>query len=170
MSRRGRSSHALHNDEEEGELNLTPYLDIITTLVIFMMFTFQVVIEFRLIDLVAPALGEGGPGSSEPVEKPIQLTLIVTEDGYRLLTDRGDLINPKEIAKRPDGSYDTAQLKRDAQMFKEKLGLGESIVLTASQDIEYAFVVEAMDAVRSNDQGWLFPDVMFAMASVGGGG
>lgn len=51
MSRR-KKHHLDDEAEESGELNLTPYLDIITTLVIFLIFTFQVVIEFRLIELL----------------------------------------------------------------------------------------------------------------------
>ena len=50
-----RVRHHHHHDlfeMDESELNLTPYLDIITTLVIFLVFTFQVVIEFRLIEVM----------------------------------------------------------------------------------------------------------------------
>jgi len=163
-----RRSHAseLHNEEEEGELNLTPYLDIITTLVIFMVFTFQVVIEFRLIDLIAPALGDSTAGNDQDEKPQVQLTLAITDEGYRLMTDAevGD-----DIPKK-DGKYDTAELKRLAVQYKEKLELGESITLTAGSNIEYATVIEAMDAIRVNGKQWLFPDVMFGQVSVGGGG
>ena len=53
--RRGHREGLADEAEESGELNLVPYLDIITTLVIFLIFTFQVVVEFRLIDLLPPA-------------------------------------------------------------------------------------------------------------------
>ena len=57
MSRYGRQSSSNDEEEQEGadaELNLIPYLDIMMNLVIFLIFSFQVIIEFRLIDVIPP--------------------------------------------------------------------------------------------------------------------
>ena len=105
---------------DEGELNLTPYLDIITTLVIFLVFTFQVVIEFRLIEVIPPAFGAtANKAQTPPDERPVTVTLIITSAGYRLLTDRDDLILPAEMSKKPDGTYDTVKLKLTTFIGKE---------------------------------------------------
>src|SRR5690349_8101275 len=110
---------------DEGELNLTPYLDIITTLVIFLVFTFQVVIEFRLIEVIPPAFGVSAQKPQvQPTEKPVNVTLVITSQGYRLLTDRDDLITPAELPKKADGKYDTERLKQMAISFKNNLHLG----------------------------------------------
>ncbi len=154
---------------DESELNLVPYLDIITALVIFLIFTFQVIIEFRLIEIIPPAFGASAQQAQEkPEEKPVNVTLFITDSGYLLQTDRDDLIAPAAIALQADGTYDTERLKQTAISFKRTLNLGESLILIAEDDIQYDVVVEAMDAIRMDGKGWLFPDVLLAKGQVGG--
>ena len=155
--------------EESGELNLIPYLDIITTLVIFLVFTFQVIIEFRLIELLPPASNATTTNATQiDSEKQITLTLIITDQGYVLMTNRPDL-GTQEIPKR-DGEYDTAELTTTLARVQKDLKLGTSLVLTASDDTEYKVVVASMDAARSVNGRRLFPDVLLATAYKGGGG
>jgi biopolymer transport protein ExbD len=154
---------------DESELNLVPYLDIITALVIFLIFTFQVIIEFRLIEIIPPAFGASAQQAQDkPEEKPVNVTLFITDTGYLLQTDRDDLIAPAAIGLEADGTYDTERLKQTAISFKRTLNLGESLILIAEDDIEYEVVVEAMDAIRSDGQALLFPDVLLAKGQVGG--
>lgn len=150
-------------EEEEGELNLTPYLDIITTLVIFMIFTFQVVIEFRLVDVMAPQLGKGGGASTE--KPPVTVTLIITDAGFRVLASDG--IAPSEIPKKGD-KYDFDKLHETLVTWKSKLSLGEGLILMAQENTEYSLVVETMDAVRNDGKNLLFPDVALAVGVTGG--
>jgi biopolymer transport protein ExbD len=168
--------HELMGEHDEGELNLTPYLDIITTLVIFMIFTFQVVIEFKLIDVFVPQYGGKSSSAQEDPAKPqITVTLIVTTTGYRVLASDG--VAPSEIPKIPNTNkssddkmvYDTKTLNETLVTWKEKLGLGESLILLAEDNIEYRAIVECMDAVRMNGNKMLFPDVALGTASAGGG-
>lgn len=155
--------------EESGELNLTPYLDVVTTLVIFLIFTFQVVVEFRLIELLPPAYDSGrAQTDAQPEEPPVTLTLIITQEGYRLVTNKPEL-GTAEIPKK-DSAYDNDKLTQELLNVKKKLGLGESLILTAADDIEYQVVVAAMDAARVTEGQLLFPDVLLAKASLGGGG
>lgn len=171
MRRRTRHTHedASTEAEESGELNLIPYLDVVTTLVIFLVFTFQVVIEFRLIELLPPAYSAAARNPSEtPDEPPVTLTLIITSEGYRIVTNRPEL-GTEEVPLR-SGEYDNAKLTQVLLDVKTKLELGESLILTASDDIEYKVVVSAMDAARQFEGKLLFPDVLLAKASMGGGG
>lgn len=155
--------------EESGELNLTPYLDVVTTLVIFLIFTFQVVIEFRLIELLPPAYDNSAKTASEtPQQDPqVTLTLIITEQGYRLVTNRPEL-GTVEIPKK-GAEYDNDKLAQELLNVKKTLSLGESLIMTASDQIEYRVVVAAMDAARKYEDSLLFPDVLLAKASLGGG-
>ena len=154
---------------ESGELNLIPYLDVVTTLVIFLIFTFQVVIEFRLIELLPPAYSATARNPSENPDVPeVTLTLIITGEGYRLVTNQADL-GTQEIPNRR-GEYDNDQLAQQLYQVKKRLQLGESLILTAGDDIEYRVVVAAMDAAREYEGRLLFPDVLLAKASAGGGG
>jgi biopolymer transport protein TolR len=173
MRRRSSTSHH-HEDAateaaESGELNLVPYLDVVTTLVIFLIFTFQVVIEFRLIELLPPAYSAQARNPSEtPDEPPVTLTLIITAEGYRIVTNRPEL-GTAEIPLK-GGEYDNNKLTQELLDVKNELTLGESLILTASDDIEYKVVVAAMDAARQFEGRLLFPDVLLAKASMGGGG
>ncbi|MCA9488840.1 MAG: biopolymer transporter ExbD [Myxococcales bacterium] len=168
MSRRGH--HELEDEAaESGELNLTPYLDIITTLVIFLIFTFQVVIEFRLIDLMPPAYGHSARNPSDnPDQKPdVTLTLFIHSQGYKLVTNQPEL-GAVEV-KLKNGEYDNEKLTQELEKVKRTLQMGESLIITASDDIEYSKVVAAMDAAREYEGRFLFPDVLLARASAGGG-
>lgn len=153
-----------HHDEgeeiDDSDLNLTPYLDIITTLVIFMIFTFQVVIEFRMIDVFAPAMvrDEGGGAS----EQKLAVTLVLTKDGHYLAASDGSF---QAVPKKADGNYDFADLKRWLVRWKEDFQLGEGITVTPEADIEYSVVVETMDNIRRYEKGWLFPDVVLGKAA-----
>ena len=169
--RRRGHREALDNEaEESGELNLVPYLDIITTLVIFLIYTFQIVVEFRLIDLLPPAYSKNARNAGDtPSEKETTLTLIITDQGYRLVTNKVEL-GSEEIARKGDGTYDNDMLTQKLYKVKHDLGLGESLIVTATDATEYRVVVAAMDAARMYEQELLFPDVLLAKASTGGGG
>jgi biopolymer transport protein TolR len=172
MRGRRRQHHvedAAQEAADSGELNLVPYLDVVTTLVIFLVFTFQVVIEFRLIELLPPAYDSGRSAAETPQQDPqVTLTLIITQDGYRLVTNRPEL-GTSEIPKK-NNAYDNEKLNQELFTVKKALGLGESLILTAADDIEYRVVVDAMDSARRFEDQWLFPDVLLAKASLGGGG
>lgn len=165
MSRYGRNRH--EEDETGGdaaELNLTPYLDIMMNLVIFLIFSFQVIIEFRLIDVVPPAVSSSAAASSNPDEKPKPtITLVITKEGYRLLSTATDTMPPVEIPKKGD-KYDQTELHDRLVSWKRDFGLGNSIVFTADLETEYQVVVEAMDTIRMDKDDLLFPDVLLARA------
>lgn len=165
MSRYGRSREV--EGEEEGadaDLNLTPYLDIMMNLVIFLIFSFQVIIEFRLIDVVPPAVGSSAAASASQENPKPQPTLLITRQGYRLISSQPDLMPAVDIPKKGE-KYDAAELKDRLISWKKEFGLGESIVFTADLETEYQVVVEAMDAIRMDGKEYLFPDVLLARPS-----
>ena len=85
MGRYGRKHHEI--EEETGgdaaELNLTPYLDIMMNLVIFLIFSFQVIIEFRLIDVVPPAVGASSSSPPDPsrIRRSTRASLVACNGG-----------------------------------------------------------------------------------------
>lgn len=147
---------------EEGEINLTPYLDIVTTLVIFMVFTFEQVIEFRLIPVMAPAIE--GPKTGDPVPASLEVFLILVEEGYRLVASDGRA--NQEIPRLPDGAYDTATLRDTLISWKRAYHLGNTLTLIAEDDMEYDLVIQAMDAVRMDGKVRLFSDVALGAATL----
>lgn len=155
--------------EASGELNLVPYLDIITALVIFLIFTFQVIIEFRLIELLPPAYSARSAQnpSPDPQKPDVTLTLFIYSDGYKLVTNLPEL-GVKEIPKK-GADYDNEKLTQELYAVKNALQIGESLIITASDDLEYRIIVAAMDAAREFEGRLLFPDVLLAKASLAGG-
>jgi biopolymer transport protein ExbD len=164
MSRYGRQRH-VEEDEEgaDAELNLVPYLDIMMNLVIFLIFSFQVIIEFKLIDVVPPAVGQTASASATPENPKPTITLLITKEGYRLLSTSPEMAAIDIPLK--GSKYDTAELHDRLVSWKKDYGLGESIVFTADLDTEYKVVVEAMDSIRNDGKELLFPDVLLARPS-----
>src|SRR5260370_12027237 len=87
--------------EEGGELNLVPYLDIVTNVIMFLLAT--TVFTAALGDIrVASASGI----TDEPRPRGLELTVSISARGFTLATSRS--VGPF-IAKR-DGAYDYAEL------------------------------------------------------------
>lgn len=170
MSRYGRQKPNHDEEDTEGadaELNLIPYLDIMMNLVIFLIFSFQVIIEFRLIDVIPPAFSSSGNSSgSEEKPKPT-ITLAITHSGYKLLSSASDIMPAIDIPKQGD-KYDTEELHDRLVSWKQNFGLGESIIFMADLDIEYKVIIQSMDAIRNDGEKLLFPDVLLARQPGGG--
>lgn len=153
---------------DEGELNLTPYLDIITTLVIFMIFTFQVVIEFKLIDVFQPAEVGGGDGGGPDTK--IRATLMITPEAILCVAAGGEVSASERIDAKGKGSYDYGRLRQVLGSWKDELKLDEQITIAADPSIEYSTIIATMDAIRRDEKRWLFPDVVFGPAVKPDGG
>jgi biopolymer transport protein ExbD len=161
LGRYSSNAHEIGNEGAEGELNLVPYLDIMVNLVMFMLFSFQVVLEMNVIDLVTPAYGAAAASAATDTEtKNRVITLVVTDSGYTLLSS--DEAMARVDIPRLGTSYDNDQLRVKAAEWKANYQLGTSLVLTASRDIQYKDIVAAMDAVRMDGDRFLFPDVLLA--------
>jgi hypothetical protein len=94
-----RRFRAVQEEEEEvsGELNVIPYLDVVTNVVMFLlasMTTYQ--LTFGNLNITAPsrADGPGGGGETEPKEE-LNLSVFVTEGGFTIAARGGQLVNPR---------------------------------------------------------------------------
>lgn len=159
MSRRGSS----HHEEEEGELSLVPYLDMMIALVMFLIFSYQTVIEMSQIRSDAPSSGGDSAATSAPQEPPKwKPTLMVTHDGYQLLSD-DPTVAKVEIPRKGDKSYDTKQLLVKLKEWQKAYALPGDLIITAFPDIEYSHIVLAMDTAREEGGRPLFSNVAFAV-------
>ena len=163
----GRHSENPLAEGSEGELNLIPYLDIMVNLVIFLIFTFQVIVEMNVIDLMAPAFGKGDTAQDD-AKPPRSITLVISKSGYKVLSSdvtMGFLEIPLK-----NGEYATEQLSEKLSDWKETYELGNSMIMTADMDVKYDLVVRTMDAVRKMGDRSLFPGVMLSRVAPSGGG
>lgn len=160
----------LSPDEEGGELNIVPFLDIITNVLMFVLATVSVTFT-ATIDTFPPRAGSGARAPTTPT---LGLTVLVVPDGFSVKARGGNVApgcndtGPGIAIPKRDNDYDygalkacAAKLKGAAAEFKDEMG----VTISANPQIPYQVVISTMDAVRKNEQGdELFPDVSFGLA------
>ena len=158
------ATHDEVDEAAEAELNLVPYLDIMVNLVIFLLFTFQVVIEVCRIDLVAPAYGKGaGDGAADEQQRIATVTVAIHKTGYTLLSDDPAMAVIDIPLK--GGQHDTERLREELHTWKTNFTLAEGLVMMGDDATEYALVVLTMDALRQYKGQDFFPDIMLAKSA-----
>jgi len=157
--------------EEAGELNIVPYLDIITNVMMFVLASVSVTF-ITSIDTTPPAIG-GNKGRNDVASKALNLSAWITKDGIALKSSSGNVTTGCQgfgpgiaIPKRGDAYDFTAlttcarDLKRANPDYKDET----QVTITASADIEFGVVIETLDALRKDGEEQLFPDVHFGVA------
>ena len=168
--RRLSAPRELSPDEEGGELNIVPFLDIVTNVLMFVLATVSVTFT-ATIDTFPPRAGSGARAPTTPT---LGLTVLVVSEGFSLKA-RGGNVAPgcsdtgPGVAiptKGTDYDYDALKacvnkLKASSADFKDETG----VTISANPQIPYQVVISTMDAVRKNEAGEdLFPEVSFGIA------
>jgi biopolymer transport protein TolR len=82
--------------EVSGELNVVPYLDVVTNIVMFLlagMTTYQ--LAFGNLNITAPSRADGGGGGETEPKEELNLSVFVTEGGFTIAARGGQLVNPR---------------------------------------------------------------------------
>jgi biopolymer transport protein TolR len=154
-------------EEESGELNIVPYLDILMNLIIFMLLSMTGLATFGMLNVNAPSYGSGA-GAAGDEKPPLLLTVGISKKGYFIGAQGGVLPgaeanNGAAIAIKPDGTYDFEALTNKMKEVKASFPTESKIVLAADAEISYEVLVGTMDATReTKDRKLLFPDVTLA--------
>jgi biopolymer transport protein TolR len=160
--------------EEAGELNIVPFLDIITNVMMFVLASVSVTF-ITSIDTTPPAIG--GKGKSDVASKALNLSAWVSDEGISLKTSGGNIapgcngtgagITFPSQNNGGQRTYDFAgitacvkKLKSASPEFKDE----SQVTITAKSNIEYGTIVDTMDALRKDGEEDLFPDVHFGPA------
>ncbi|CAN5143853.1 hypothetical protein BH09MYX1_BH09MYX1_07290 [soil metagenome] len=163
----------LSPDDEGGELNIVPFLDIIMNVLMFVLATVSVTFTATL-DTFPPKAGGIGPVRT-PTEVTLGLTILIVPEGFSVKA-RGGNVAPGckdsgsglAVAKDSAGEYDYDGLKRCVDGLKrssDKFADETTVTISANPNITYQAVISTMDAIRTNDNGDdLFPDVNFGLA------
>jgi biopolymer transport protein ExbD len=154
--------------EESGELNIVPYLDIITNVLVFVLASVSVTFLTQL-DTSPPAIS--GKTKAAENKEALNLTVLVTDEGVAFKTSFGGIATgctgtgrgitvPTKGEKK---DYDFAAITACARQLKSQAGNGRfeeetQVTITASRDIEYKHLVAVLDAIRADEQGELFPE------------
>ena len=165
-------------EEEMGELNIVPYLDILMNLIIFMLLSMTGLATFGIVNINAPSYSAGGGSGATPDEKPpLLLTVAVSSKGFFLAATGGVLPFAQEAASgaapagdapptvpvKANGEYDYAMLTERMKQIKASFPTETKVILAADAQIPYEVVVATLDATRETaDRKLLFPDVTLA--------
>ena len=154
--------HAEEAEDENTEINLVPYLDIVTNIIIFLLASVAYNVEFANVNVTLPTISQGGAGESEPEKPPLNLTVTAGSSGFIIGASGGFL---PVIPKLASGKYDYKTLNEKLMEFKaipENAGETKA-TFNADAQISYDIVVETLDAMRETSAGkLLFPDVVFS--------
>ncbi len=157
--------------EEAGELNIVPFLDIITNVMMFVLATVSVTFT-ATIDTFPPKAG--GAGARAPTTPTLGLTVIVVGDGFSVKARGGNVApgcndaGPGLAVGKTGGDYDYATLNQCVKRLKglsADFATETQVTISANPDVPYQAIISTIDAVRKDDQGQdLFPDVNFGLA------
>ncbi|MDP2311871.1 MAG: hypothetical protein Q8P41_03135 [Pseudomonadota bacterium] len=136
----------------EGDLNLVPYMDIMVTLILSMVFTISLLGDdtgFATDEVDVPGRGAGG----------VPLIVAVGLEGYEVRQGDARLELPREGAEWPTD--------RLAAVLRDLRDAGEdapTITVSPEAAVPYRIVIATLDALRADAQGPLFPDVALQLA------
>jgi biopolymer transport protein ExbD len=151
-------------EEETGEINLVPYMDIVTNIIIFLLASVFNQVPLGTINVSSPTFGGGGGEGTE--EKPtLNLTVTVGNSGFTLAGSGGVM---PAIPKLPSGDYDYGALTAKLTEIKKEFSDETKATFNADAATPYETVVKTLDAMRTykddkdQQEKQLFPDVVFA--------
>ncbi|GMR16316.1 MAG: hypothetical protein BMS9Abin31_0641 [Gammaproteobacteria bacterium] len=136
MSRR---HHYRRKDKEVPELDITTFLNLMVVLIPFLLIS-AVFSRITVLELDVPS---GGGGAQD---KPkLTLEVIVRKKGIEIGNGKGVVASMKKV----DDKYDIATLSKYLQKIKKNYPDKTDAVVLMESEIEYEYLVQIMDAVRS---------------------
>ena len=146
-----------------GELNVVPYLDIITNIMMFVLVSVSVAFT-STISTTAQATTR----REAPPAHALRLTALITGQGVALKTSGASIapgcesVGAGVTVPNRGGAYDLAGLTACARHIKgssPEAANETQVSVAASPDVPYETVVGVMDALRADEHGELFPEV-----------
>jgi biopolymer transport protein TolR len=151
-------------DEEGGELNIVPFLDIVVNILIFVLAT--VAVTFTASIETAPPASKGAGVRAEIPQEALNLTVFIVNDGFSLKASGGNIaagcqgVGPGIAVPKAGGKYDYATLTGCAARLKgssPEFADENQAYITANPGTDFQTIVAVMDAIRTTPAG----DVLF---------
>lgn len=158
-------------EEEVGELNIVPYLDILMNLIIFMLLSMTGLATFGILNVNAPNYGGPSAGAGDNQDRPLLLTVAISKDGFYVAATGGVLPGQTEPSAAVPGQgaptvpkkgteYDYNALTEKMKEIKAAFPAESKVIIAGEVDTTYEVLVATMDATRETlDKKLLFPDV-----------
>ena len=138
------------------DLNLVPYIDLLTCMVAFLLIT---AVWSQLARLNVHQKGQGQAGEDTPPEKVFKLVVVVNSEGYNLVADQ----DQQPIPKRGD-NYDFEKLAGELKKLKDSHPDKTDIQVASEDAIKFEVLVRTMDTAMTAR----FPDI--SLIDAGGAG
>jgi biopolymer transport protein ExbD len=138
------------------ELNLVPYIDLLTCMVAFLLIT---AVWSQLARLEAHQKGQGQAGEDTPPEKVFKLVVLVNDSGFNLVADQ----DQQPIPKKGD-NYDFEKLGDELKKIKDTHADKTDIQVASDDSIKFETLVKTMDTALTAR----FPDI--SLIDSGGAG
>lgn len=123
-------------------LNLTPMMDILTVLVVFLLVT-AVFMSITIMELSIPTSG-AAPAAAK---RNIAIEVIVRKTGLQI--SNGSTV--QAAIPKKDGAYDIEQLSKMLVRLKEQYPEKQDATVLMEPSIAYDNLIQVMDAVRAAD-------------------
>ncbi|MFP2930141.1 ExbD/TolR family protein [Pyxidicoccus sp. 3LG] len=168
----------VREEEESGELNIVPYLDILMNLIIFMLLSITGLATFGILNVNAPSYGAPSAGMTQEganEEPPLLLSVLISKKGHFIssqnatITPEGASPDTPSIPLKADGTHDFAALTARMVEVKAAVSTKEKpetkVIVGADPDVPYETLIQTLDAIRETpgkERRLLFPDVTLA--------
>ena len=155
-------------EEETGELNIVPYLDILMNLILFMLLSITGLASFGILNVSAPNYGAPSTdvaAQDVPDQAPrLVLSVLISKKGHFVNSENAILgeDGAPTIPVKADGSYDYAALNAQMVKIKSAFPSETKVIVAADPEIPYDALIQTMDALRETREKphrTLFPDV-----------
>lgn len=148
MAMKRREEEIEQEEIEGGELNLVPYLDIVTNIMLFLLATVTSGMILGNINIGLPeASGEGGPttNAADPAQEekpPLDMVIVITSDKIRFFSSsglEGDMANPYLVVPavagaKPGAEYEYGKLTEAATKLVVKYGWKDLLHVSEGPD------------------------------------
>ena len=129
------------------ELNLVPYIDLLTCMVAFLLIT---AVWTQLARLSASQKGQGQAGEETPPEQQVNIVVVVNQEAFNLVVGQ----EQTPIPKRGD-QYDFEKLNAELKKVKTANPDKNDLKVASEDKIKFETLVRTMDAALTAK----FPDI-----------
>lgn len=129
------------------DLNLVPYIDLLTCMVSFLLIT---AVWTQLARLQAQQKGQGQAGEETPPQVQEKITVVVNQEGFNVVVGQDQTPIPKKGT-----DYDFERLGEELKKAKETHPDKNDVTVASEDQIVFETLVRTMDAVLAAR----FPDV-----------
>ena len=161
----------VHDEDEIGELNIVPYLDIVMNLVMFMLLSMAGLITLGVLDVGTPKISDAaGPANPDQSQEPqLTLTVAISDKGFYIAGAGGVLDGPADTASldtakpptvpRRGGEYDYPGLTDKLALIKGQFEKEKKVILEEIKMVEDTRDRAVKAANDLTERKELFPDV-----------